>query len=189
MLESKLWTLNSYSEAPLCLVATSENNVVAVPVFEDLQQNGIEALQPCLTSSWSHAFACVWVHVCNRHAGIKGKSFMLTIEPVGEYNGYVIIGTLHAWFLCFDFFFPPLWAAFTLFTFSMVSSSVILSHVPFKCHTMESKHDSRAVNTPKFSSVGKVTHLDQKNGLDSPTRYYCDAITCIPSPKGEYQYC
>lgn len=86
-------------------------------------------------------------------------------------------------------FFPPLWAASTLFTFSMVSSSVILSHVPFKCHTMESKHDSRAVNTPKFSSVGKVTHLDQKNGLDSPTRYYCDAITCIPSPKGEYQYC
>ena len=46
MLESKLWTLNSYSEAPLCLVARSENNVVAVPVFEDLQQNGIEALQP-----------------------------------------------------------------------------------------------------------------------------------------------
>ena len=85
-------------------------------------------------------------------------------------------------------FFPPLWAASTPFTFSMVSSSVILSHVPFKCHTMESKHDSRAVNTPKFSSVGKVTHLDQKNGLDSPTRYYCDAITCIPLPKGEYQY-
>ena len=39
------------SEAPLCLVARSENIVVAVPVFEDLQQNGIEALQPCLTSS------------------------------------------------------------------------------------------------------------------------------------------
>ena len=39
------------SEAPLSLVARSENNVVAVPVFEDLQQNGIEALQPWLTSS------------------------------------------------------------------------------------------------------------------------------------------
>lgn len=47
------------SEAPLSLVARSENNVVAVPVFEDLQQNGIEALQPWLTSSLSHAFACV----------------------------------------------------------------------------------------------------------------------------------
>ena len=175
MLESKLWTLNFL--AKLLFAWCWWFCFVAVPVFEDLQQNGIEALQPCLTSSWSHAFDCVWVHVCNRHAGIKGTSFMLTIEPVGEYNGYVIIGTFHVWFLHCGL--PP---------FSMVSSSVILSHVLFKCHTVKSKHDSRAVNTPKFSSVGKVTHLDQKNGLDSPTRYYCDAITYIPSPKGEYQY-
>ena len=34
------------SEAPLSLVARSENNVVAVPVFEDLQQNGIEPCSP-----------------------------------------------------------------------------------------------------------------------------------------------
>ena len=81
-------------------------------------------------------------------------------------------------------FFPPLWAASTLFTFSMVSSSVILSHVLFKCHTVESKHDSRAVNTPKFSSVVKVTHLDQKKRSQQSDEILLRCNNMHPIPQG-----
>lgn len=69
-------------------------------------------LRPCSCASLEvgSRFSCVWVHVCARHAGIKDLFY---VEPVGEHNGYVIIGILHVWFLSFHFFFlhcglPPL---------------------------------------------------------------------------------